>query len=79
MGKNRRLSTNRQEQRPAKPKYTTRANMFHQQVVAPLEKRFRQALKARRYAEAESLYRKITEARKEHRLWIDRSEKVRIR
>lgn len=42
-------------------------------------KRFRQALKARRYAEAESLYRKITEARKEHRLWIDRSEKVRIR
>ncbi|MGI6474402.1 MAG: hypothetical protein ACOX0J_08965 [Thermoactinomyces vulgaris] len=79
MGKKRRLSTNRQEQRPAKPKYTSRANLFHQQVVAPLEKRFRQALKARRYEEAESLYREITEARKEHRLWIDRSEKVRIR
>ena len=40
MSKKRRFSQPRQEQRPAKPKYTSRANLYHQQVVAPLEKIF---------------------------------------
>ena len=79
MSKKRRFSQPRQEQRPAKPKYTSRANIYHQQVVAPLEKRFRQALKNRNYPEAQSLYKEIVQARKEHRLWIDRCEKVKIR
>ncbi|MGA8941762.1 MAG: hypothetical protein WB502_03475 [Thermoactinomyces sp.] len=79
MARKKRTSGNAKENRPSKPRYTSRANIFDHEVLAPLTKRFRQALKAKNYEEAQMIYKEIVEARKQHRLWQHRCEWVRIR
>ncbi|WP_181736880.1 hypothetical protein [Thermoactinomyces mirandus] len=79
IGRKKRSSGNPKKRRPPRPKYTSRANIFDHEVLAPLTKKFRQALKSKKYEEAQMLYKEIVEARKQHRLWLDRHEWVKIR
>ncbi|MBA4542957.1 hypothetical protein H1164_08580 [Thermoactinomyces daqus] len=65
--------------RPAKPRYTCMSNVYHQKEIAPLEKKYRQALNAKNYEVADTLLRELTKAQEEHRLWHHRKEKVRIK
>lgn len=69
----------KQMNRPPKPKYTYKAHFFYKETIAPLERAYRQAMGAGNYIEASKLFNQITAARQEHRLWLARKEKVRIR
>ncbi|SFJ30549.1 hypothetical protein [Thermoflavimicrobium dichotomicum] len=65
--------------RPSKPRYTLEANRFYQQTVAPLVKKYRQAMQLKNYDEAGSLFQQIVEARKHHRYLLHRKGKIRIK
>ncbi len=79
MGRKKRFSGQSKERHPPKPRYTSRANIFYHEVLAPLNKTFHQALKAKNYDRARMIYKEIVTARNQHRLWLDRCEQVRIR
>lgn len=64
---------------PPKPRYTSSANLYHKEVVAPLEKKWRHALKKKNYDEASAIFQELLEKRKYHRVLVKRSEKVLIK
>jgi len=61
-----------------KPRYTLSANLYHKEVIAPLERKFRHALKKKNYEEAGLLFRQILKERTKHRHMIYQREKVEI-
>lgn len=63
---------------PPQPRYTNQANLFYRDVIAPLQKRYRQALQARDYEGARQLLQEIERARREHRLLLYRNVRVRV-
>jgi hypothetical protein len=71
-------SGEKQQNRPAKPKYTTTAHQYHQQVLAPLANAYRRAMKFKNYEEAGQYYMQLMEARKHHRILLHRKEKIQI-
>jgi hypothetical protein len=64
---------------PQKPRYTCMSNLFYKNEIAPLEKKYRHALKSKNYEEAGKLLTEIAKAKEEHRQWLHRKEKVRIK
>jgi hypothetical protein len=79
MAKKKTSRREKQPNNPKKPRFTSKANLFYSEVVAPLEKAYRQAMKAKNYTEAEQFFKQIREAKEEHRLWLARKELVRIK
>lgn len=63
----------------AKPRFTLLANQFHQQQITPCLKKYRQAMKAKRYKDAGEAFATSQQLYKEYRLLLARKEKIRIR
>ncbi|MBA4495014.1 hypothetical protein ACFO25_02060 [Paenactinomyces guangxiensis] len=78
MAKKKRSHREKKANRPPKPRFTSKANIYHSEVVAPLEKAYRQAMRTGNYEEAGHFFKETTEARKEHRLLLHRKELVKI-
>ncbi|WP_124727225.1 hypothetical protein [Staphylospora marina] len=76
MGKRKKSTREKAPGGKKRTRYTLKANLFHRDVITPLERRWRQALQNKNYPEAGRLYEKIVEARKKHRLLLHRKEKV---
>lgn len=64
---------------PPKPRYTSSANLYHKEVIAPLERKLRHAFKKKNYDEASSLFQTLLLKRQHHRTLIKRNDKVIIR
>ncbi|KPC77721.1 hypothetical protein ADL26_00325 [Thermoactinomyces vulgaris] len=78
MAKHKSYNKEKKPNNPPKPRYTNQANLFHRDVIAPLERRYRQCLQAREYESARALLRELETARREHRILIHRNERVKI-
>ncbi|MFC7441005.1 hypothetical protein [Laceyella putida] len=79
MTKNKAYKKEKKTNNPPKPRYTNQANLFYRDVIAPLEKRYRQSLQARDYEGARRLLREIEAVRREHRLLLYRNERVEVK
>jgi hypothetical protein len=79
VGKKKTISREKQPNRPPKPHYTLKANLYYRQVIAPLVKAYQQAMGAKNYEEAEKIFNQIREEKKHHRLLLHRKEMVRIK
>jgi hypothetical protein len=69
----------KQVNRPPKPRYTSIANQYYSEVVAPIERAYDQAMRLKNYKEAGNAYEQLTQAKKHHRLLIARKELVLIK
>ncbi|TCS92405.1 hypothetical protein [Hazenella coriacea] len=78
MAKFKKSTSNKQVNNPRKPKFTLKAHLYHRDVVAPLERKYRHAMKSKNYELARKIFEQIRDRKEEHRLLIHRKEKVRM-
>lgn len=67
-----------QKNNPPKAKLINTANIYHRDVLAGLEKKYRLALRMKNYDDAAQIYKELGNAHKEHRKLIERKEYVSI-
>lgn len=78
--RSRNLPTNeKQTSRPPQPHYTNRSHLYYQEEVVPIEKSYRQAMRIGNYSEAIKFYEALQVARKEHRILLNRNQRVRVK
>ena len=66
----------KQKNNPPKAKLASTANIYHRDVLAGLEKKYRLALRMKNYEKAARIYNELGAAHKEHRHLIHRKEYV---
>ncbi|MDQ0417330.1 MULTISPECIES: hypothetical protein [Thermoactinomycetaceae] len=72
-------ASEQQVARPKKSHFTNRANYYFQEVVAPIERSYRQAMGIGNYAEGVRIFETLQAARKEYRLLLYRNEWVKVK
>ncbi|SDX92542.1 hypothetical protein [Thermoactinomyces sp. DSM 45892] len=72
-------ASEQQVTRQKKSHFTNRANYYFQEVVAPIERSYRQAMGIGNYAEGVKLFETLQSARKEYRHLLYRNEWVKVK
>lgn len=78
LAKFKRNTSNKQVNQPRKPKLTSKANLYYRDQIAPLEKKYRQAMQSKNYKHARELFNQIRNLKKEYLLLLHRKERVKI-
>lgn len=68
----------KQKNNPPKAKLISTANVYHRDVLAAIEKKYRLAMRTKNYEDASRLYKELDEAHKEHNKLIHRKEYTAI-
>ena len=68
----------KQKNNPSKEKFVCTANVYHKDVIAGLQRKYRLAMRMKNYDEASLLYKKLEAAHKEHRNLIYRRDHVKV-
>lgn len=66
----------KQKNNPPKQKFIFKANIYHRDIIAGLERKYRLAMRMKNYEEASRLYKELKTAQQEHRNLIHRKEHV---